>query len=101
MDRFTPHRVRDTISSMIFRWASNPEEVNALSQSLGHDNLKTTLNHYGAISESREHELIAGLRDRKEVKISYDASRVTAEARDKIQIAMESLIATMISALST
>lgn len=101
VDRFTPHRVRDTIASMIFCWASNLEEVKALSQSLGHDNLKTTLDSYGAISENREHELISGLRDRKEVKISYDASSVTAEAHNKIQLAMESLIATMISALKT
>jgi len=101
VERFTPHRVRDTISSMIFRWATNLEEVKALSQSIGHDNLKTTLDSYGALSEKREHELISGLRNRKEVKISYEANGLTAEAHNKIQLAIESLIATMISALKT
>nr|WP_246436056.1 site-specific integrase [Rhizobium cellulosilyticum] len=101
IDHFTPHRVRDTIGSMIFRWASNLEEAKALSQGFGHDNLKTTLDHYGAISEARQHELFSGIRDRSELQFGVNTRSLTPTARVQLQQTVEDFIEKMMSMLKT
>lgn len=61
---FPPHSVRSTLASMFFMWARNMEDIKALSQNLGHEDLQTTLAHYAELDEDRQHDLIREMHDR-------------------------------------
>ncbi|MBO6891607.1 MAG: site-specific integrase [Roseibium sp.] len=61
---FKPHSVRATLARMCLTWARTPEELKALSQNLGHENISTTMEHYATLSDDRQRELVLGMSDR-------------------------------------
>lgn len=80
--RFTPHRLRDTIASMIDKWAVTLAEQKALSQNMGHADMRTTFERYGPVSEKQQHELIANMRERGDAEIDFDIVLAYANAED-------------------
>jgi integrase len=63
--KFTPHAIRATIARLIPEWGITPAERKAMSQNLGHEQYATTDIYYGSVDPETQHELILGLRDRK------------------------------------
>ncbi len=82
VSRFTPHRLRDTIASMIDKWAVTLAEQKALSQNMGHANMRTTFERYGPVSEAQQHELIAKMCERGDAEIDFDIVLAYANAED-------------------
>lgn len=80
--RFTPHRLRDTIASMIDKWAVTLAEQKALSQNMGHANMRTTFERYGPVSEKQQHDLIANMRQRGKTEIDFDIVLAYANAEE-------------------
>lgn len=80
--RFTPHRLRDTIASMIDKWAVTLAEQKALSQNMGHADMRTTFERYGPVSEKQQHDLIANMCRRGETEIDFDIVLAYANAED-------------------
>ncbi len=80
VDRFTPHRLRDTLASNIDRWATTLEEQKACSQSLGHESMRTTFERYGPVSEARQHQLMANMSKRGPATFDYDVLHALANA---------------------
>lgn len=62
---FHPHSFRRTLGLLGQKVCKTPEELKAWSQSLGHDNMLTTLTSYGEISPERQSEIMADLAKRK------------------------------------
>jgi integrase/recombinase XerD len=58
---FNPHSFRDTLVRHGYTTCKTPEQLKAWSQNLGHESILTTIGSYGAMTESRQAELIAGL----------------------------------------
>lgn len=58
MPCFNPHAIRSTIAGMFFGLARSLEGLKALSQNLGHEDIRTTFEHYANMSEERQHELV-------------------------------------------
>ncbi|CAH0343026.1 tyrosine-type recombinase/integrase [Rhizobium sp. CECT 9324] len=82
VSRFTPHRLRDTIVSMIDKWAVTLSEQKALSQNMGHVSMRTTFERYGPVSEVQQHDLIANMCQRGEAEIDFDIVLAYANAED-------------------
>ncbi len=80
--RFTPHRLRDTIASMIDKWAVTLAEQKALSQNMGHANMRTTFERYGPVSEKQQHDLIANMCQRGKTEIDFDIVLAYANAEE-------------------
>jgi hypothetical protein len=60
--------LRRTASNIVARWrprSAAPEEIKAISMSLGHDKVSTTLNDYGRMLPERQGEIIKQMRDKK------------------------------------
>jgi integrase len=89
---FRPHAIRATLAVAFYDLAQTMEEQKALSQNLGHEDLATTLQHYGKIDESRQHELI---RDMWTRKANTEAQRLT-EKLDRLPPDKRNLIEQMI-----
>jgi integrase len=62
---FHPHSFRETLGHLIEKICRTPEEFKAASQSLGHESVDTTFRNYGAVSETRQAEIMKQLRERK------------------------------------
>lgn len=90
--RFTPHRLRDTIASMIDKWAVTLAEQKALSQNMGHADMRTTFERYGPVSEKQQHELIANMRERGDAEIDFDLVLAYANAENYKKRAIRSLL---------
>ena len=58
---FNPHSFRDTLVHLGMNDRLSPEQMKAISQNIGHDNVLTTLTSYGEVSCQRQGELIRGL----------------------------------------
>ncbi len=58
---FHPHSFRHTLAKLGERICSNPEEMKAWSQNLGHEKVLTTLTSYGAVSSHRQTEIMSDL----------------------------------------
>lgn len=58
---FNPHSVRDTLTQLGETVCPNVEAFKAWSQNLGHEKVLTTLTSYGAVSTTRQREIILGL----------------------------------------
>src|SRR5262249_14082607 len=56
-----PHSLRDTLVQLAETRCGSPEELKAWSQNIGHERVLTTLYSYGAVSASRQREIIASL----------------------------------------
>lgn len=61
---FKPHAIRATLAQLALDLTYSMEELKAWSQNLGHEELGTTLQHYGKIPAQRQHELVGNMRDR-------------------------------------
>lgn len=101
VNRFTPHRVRDTIAFAIPSWALSMEDYKALSQCFGHDDLKTTMDYYGAISEERQHQLISQMRNREEVRVGYDAAGLPPALRAQLEKTVEDFLSGVLVTLKS
>jgi hypothetical protein len=60
------YKFRDALAHIGQRKCSIPEQFNAWSQNLRHDNPLTTFTSYGTIDPHRQGELIKGIEDMKE-----------------------------------
>lgn len=58
---FNPHSLRDTIARLGEMICRTPEEFKAWSQNLGHEGVLTTFYSYGAVSSTRQGEIIRDL----------------------------------------
>ncbi|MFN7011207.1 MAG: hypothetical protein ACK4PN_14340 [Allorhizobium sp.] len=67
---------------MIDKWAVTLAEQKALSQNMGHANMRTTFERYGPVSEAQQHELIAKMCERGEAEIDFDIVLAYANAED-------------------
>ena len=58
---FTPHKFRHFIINEAQKHISSIEQLKALSQNLGHENISTTFHGYGAIDTYRVNELVGSI----------------------------------------
>jgi integrase/recombinase XerC len=58
---FNPHSIRKTLARLGEQVCKTPEEFKAWSQDLGHEQVLTTFNSYGAVRQDRQGEIIRGL----------------------------------------
>lgn len=56
-----PHSVRKTLMQLAFRKQLDPEALKAWSQNLGHEDLATSLNSYGKVTDWRTSEIMERL----------------------------------------
>lgn len=83
---FKPHSIRSTIARLFDQFAISLEEQKALSQNLGHENYRTTETYYGKLDESRQHELVAGIRDRQMNPVDMEImARIRNAAPEKLK----------------
>ena len=61
---FTPHRFRNTVVQMCNRFVTTPEDLKAVSNNLGHRDVRMTVDGYGQISQERQGEVMKRMRDR-------------------------------------
>jgi len=61
LDYFNPHSLRKTLVRHTLRLCRSAEEVKAVSQNLGHENVNTTLSSYGELSYERQGEVIRSI----------------------------------------
>lgn len=61
---FQPHAIRKTLTTMGEELCHSMQELKAWSQNLGHENLGTTLKHYGKVPDPLQHELLGNMRNR-------------------------------------
>lgn len=60
---FNPHSFRNTLVQLGEQTCQTPEEFKAWSQNLGHEKVLTTLTSYGAVTTSRQCEILERLGD--------------------------------------
>lgn len=58
---FPPHSFRHTLGHLAQTMCRTPEQLRALSQNLGHENIATTLTSYGKIDPHRQGEVIGAM----------------------------------------
>lgn len=61
MDYFNPHAIRSTLAVLFYDMAGSLEDVKALSQNLGHEDIRTTFEHYGTLTQDRQQACIQAL----------------------------------------
>jgi integrase len=69
---FSPHRFRDTLSSIGRELCSNTEEQMAWARNMGHENPSTTFIIYGGFTPERQFEVIERLGNKKDKVTSPD-----------------------------
>jgi len=94
---FRPHSVRATLGRMCLSWARSPEELKALSQNLGHEDINTTMEHYATLADDRQSELVFDLWDRREapeedLELVDLISQMPSESRDVLKATAQALI---------
>lgn len=58
---FNPHSYRHAHVHIALRCCSTPEELKALSQNIGHEQVTTTLRSYGTLDDDRVDEVLSGI----------------------------------------
>jgi len=58
---FHPHSFRRTLASLGEKRCKSPEELKAWSQNMGHEKVLTTFMNYGAVTDSRQGEILRDL----------------------------------------
>jgi len=94
---FRPHSVRAALARMCLSWARSPEELKALSQNLGHEDIGTTMEHYATLTDDRQCELVFDLWDRSEapeedLELVDLINQVPAESRHVLKAMAQALI---------
>ncbi|CTQ56369.1 Tyrosine recombinase XerC [Roseibium album] len=93
---FIPHAIRSTLGQQFYKYAQNLEELKAMSQNLGHENLRTTLEHYGEIPETRQYELLRDIWERwnaqEDQSLIQLIERLPAKKRKQLRIVAEAFL---------
>ncbi|WP_428687037.1 tyrosine-type recombinase/integrase [Roseibium sp.] len=94
---FRPHSVRATLARMCLSWVRSSEELKALSQNLGHEDISTTMEHYATLSDRRQRQLVHGMWDRSEtpeedLELVDLISQVPSESRHVLKTMAQALI---------
>ena len=82
---FNPHLLRKTLVQLGERLCQTPEHFKSWSQNLCHEGVLTTFSSYGAVSSSRQREIIRGLDQRPAegpLSVQAIARAVAAELRN-------------------
>lgn len=82
---FNPHSLRSTLARLGEQLCRTPEDFKSWSQNLGHEGVLTTFSSYGAVSSSRQREIIRGLDQRPSegpLSVQALARAVAAELRN-------------------
>lgn len=58
---FAPHLIRKTIVDLANEHCRTPEQFKSWSQNLGHESVAVTLGSYGAVSQSRQREVLKSM----------------------------------------
>ncbi|MFH0702096.1 MAG: tyrosine-type recombinase/integrase [bacterium] len=58
---FSPHTFRHTAILTALSKCRNGQEIKAISQNFGHENVSTTLTAYGTLNQTQMHETISGM----------------------------------------
>ena len=82
---FNPHSFRKTLARLGLKKCRTPEEFKAWSQSIGHNDVLTTLLSYGEIPEDRQNELMSNL-SRPESPQDNDAVKLAKAILEKSNI---------------
>lgn len=61
IEYFYPHTFRHFVTNLAEQYISTPEQMKALSQNLGHENIATTYRAYGAITTKKVNEIVRGI----------------------------------------
>jgi len=61
MTYYKPHSFRHAASQLALRQCTSPEEIRAVSQNLGHENVGTTLTSYGKLDGQRVHRVVESI----------------------------------------
>jgi len=61
LPHYSPHSIRRTLVSLGQELCQTPMEFKAWSQNLGHEQVLTTFTSYGAVSDLRQSQILAGL----------------------------------------
>jgi len=61
LEYFSPHKFRHFAISEAQKYVYNPEQLKAVSQSVGHQNLSTTFFSYGGMAPERVKDVITGM----------------------------------------
>lgn len=69
---FTPHTIRNCLTSLGQQMCCTPEEMKAWSQNLGHDEVLTTLTSYGQVPLQKQAELLGRLGEHREPNADSD-----------------------------
>ncbi|ASP35903.1 site-specific integrase [Labrenzia sp. VG12] len=93
---FRPHSIRATLARMCLTWAQSPEELKALSQNLGHEDMATTMEHYATLGEGRQRQLINGIWERVEFR---DTDRELTDLINRVSPADRGVLKAMAQAL--
>lgn len=77
VDYFSPHKFRHFAINEAQKYVNNAEELKAVSQNVGHENLTTTFFGYGAIDNFRVTEIIGNMNfEKKERKTKLDKETI-------------------------
>ncbi len=78
LEYFHPHTFRHAAVHLAFERCDSPEEIKAVSQNLGHEQVMTTLTTYGTLEQSKVQELVGALDfspEKKDRKAKIDAMK--------------------------
>lgn len=79
LEYFNPHSFRNTLAQLGQKKCTTPEQMKAWSQSLGHDNVLTTLISYGEVPAHREKEVFAEIGQKSETEQETNLQSVEAK----------------------
>jgi len=84
---FNPHSFRDTLVQLGKQRCKTPEEFEAWSKNLGHEQMLTTFRSYGSIDPQRQGELIRMLRSEERDEDKLDRLMEMVERMDADRVA--------------
>ena len=70
---FQPHSYRHAACALALKMSRTPEQLKALSQNFGHDQVITTLRSYGTLDQDRVADVISGIDFRPDGDDDFDA----------------------------
>lgn len=84
LEYFSPHKFRHFAANKSLSLATTGEEIKAVSQNFGHENIGTTLGGYGYVPPTRQSELIGNLdfSGKKKAEQSEDLKEIKQMLKD-------------------
>lgn len=92
IEYFNPHAIRSTLAQMFYEMAPSYEDIKALSQNLGHEDMRTTFECYGTLSDERQHERIKGLWERRDQEDDDELITLSRSASPAKRAAIKALL---------